>query len=193
MKLNNKGLTTIEIILSFVLVSIIAMSLYTIVSSYNQKKNIEEYKLKITNYKNLLTREIQRDLIDIGLNSVSINQDVVASKMIYTVDMELLDNSNKRLVVEKQIGKSKLHPGGSASVSDDFKIFYGEATDLIEYELPNLGEYEEEGRTIKNLSINDVIIDTNNDNILSIYIGFYHPELGNRYAIDIVSPIAYYF
>ena len=45
--------------------------------------------------------------------------------------------------------------------------------------------------TAKDLSINNVLIGISEENVLSIYIGFYHPELGTRYAINIVAPINY--
>ena len=37
-KLNNKGITTIEVIISFVLVVIISASLFTTISAYNAKR-----------------------------------------------------------------------------------------------------------------------------------------------------------
>ena len=36
-KLNNKGITTIEVIISFVLVVIISASLFTTITAYNRK------------------------------------------------------------------------------------------------------------------------------------------------------------
>ena len=53
-RLNNKGITTIEVIISFVIVVIITASLYTTVSNYNQKRLIEGYKAKIYTYKNIV-------------------------------------------------------------------------------------------------------------------------------------------
>ena len=75
-------------------------------------------------------------------------------------------------------------------------IKYGPPNDLIEYPLPNIGEEDIEqsnGTKTKamDLSINNIIINKDQDNVLSIYIGFYHPELGTRYGIDIVAPINY--
>ena len=72
MKLNKKGLTTIELLISFVLLAIIVASAYGTVESYKNKENIEEYKNKIYTYKNLLTKDIQRDLIKKGLMDVKI-------------------------------------------------------------------------------------------------------------------------
>ena len=62
-KLNNKGITTIEVIISFVLVVIISASLFTTISAYNAKRLTESYKSQIYTYKNQLTKIIQDDLI----------------------------------------------------------------------------------------------------------------------------------
>jgi len=47
------------------------------------------------------------------------------------------------------------------------------------------------GEKVLDLRINNVDINKDN-NILTIYIGFYHPDLGTRYGIDIVCPINYF-
>ena len=63
--------------------------------------------------------------------------------------------------------------------------------DDIEYPIPDLGEYQNDlGETVKDLRINNIDIDASS-NVLSIYIGFYHPDLSTRYGISIVCPINY--
>ena len=70
-KLNNKGITTVEVLICFVLVVIITSSIYVTISSFNEKKTLEGYKEKIINYKNLLTKDIQDDFIKIGITHAS--------------------------------------------------------------------------------------------------------------------------
>ena len=70
-KLNNKGMTIIEILVCFIIVSIISASIYAIVSNYNNKKNVESYKQEIYKYKNLLTKEIYDDIIFKGVVKVT--------------------------------------------------------------------------------------------------------------------------
>ena len=60
-------MTAVEILVCFVLVVIISVSMYTTVSSYQNKQQIEAFKEKIFTYKNLLTKEINDDLIKDGL------------------------------------------------------------------------------------------------------------------------------
>ena len=71
-KLNNKGLTTIELLISFVLLAILVASLYGTVETYKNRQSIEEFKDEIYTYKNLLTKDIQSDLIKKGLMDVKI-------------------------------------------------------------------------------------------------------------------------
>ena len=59
------------------------------------------------------------------------------------------------------------------------------------YPIPDLGESENpNGKVIKDLRINNVEMKIQ-DTVLVIYIGLYHPDLGHRYAIDIVCPVNY--
>ena len=58
MKLNNKGITTVEVLICFILVAVITMSLYSVISSVNEKRLEESNKAKILIYKNTLTKKI---------------------------------------------------------------------------------------------------------------------------------------
>ena len=40
-KLNNKGITTVEVIICFVLVIVITSSMYSIITSFNEKRIVE--------------------------------------------------------------------------------------------------------------------------------------------------------
>ena len=190
-RLNNKGITTIEVIISFVIVVIITASLYTTVSNYNQKRLIEGYKAKIYTYKNTVTKIIQDDFIKIGLTHASYSNQHLGSSIIHTVDCDLRDGTKRKLIVEQRFTESTYHKG-DPTVDDYFMIKYGneEAGDLMEYPLPDVGQSKSDSNTVVyDLSINNVLINIEDDNVLSIYIGFYHPELMTRYGINIVCPI----
>ena len=70
-KLNNKGITTIELIISFVLIIMVASSLFSTITAYNEKRLVEGYKAEILTYKNSLTKLIQDDFIKIGVTKAS--------------------------------------------------------------------------------------------------------------------------
>ena len=204
-KLNNKGITTIEVLICFILVVIITVSMYATVSSFNEKKIIEGYKEEVYDYKNILTKDIKDDLIKIGLVHAKYEKTVEGSKVTHTVTMNLKDGTDRKLVVEQLLAYSSYHIGGSTTEDDYFMIKYGLPDDLIEYPLPELGysgynsslskicdpDTENNCRKVQDLSVNNVLINITDDNVLSIYIGFYHPELATRYGINIVCPIDY--
>ena len=217
-KLNNKGITTIEVIISFVIVVILVSSLYSTISSFNEKRLIESYKSKVLTYKDSLTKKIQDDFTKIGISSATYSKEIVSSAYVYQVDCSMKDGTARRLIITQRYTKSDTHPNGDPDNNDYFMIEYGQPdltknetkdqnANLIEYPIPDLGESKAKNTSstssgdktyyAKDLVISNVIISLGNDNIkqnsniLSIYIGFYHPELSTKYSINIVSPINY--
>ena len=189
MRLNNKGMTIVEILVCFVLVSLITVSIYSAISSFNTKRNIESYKEKINTYKNTLTKLIQDDLIKNGLISAKYIPPVMDADNIetYTVQMTFRDGSTKSLIVKRRLAQDFDLEAEDVLIDDYFMIQY----DDIEYPIPDLGEYQNDlGETVKDLRINNIDIDASS-NVLSIYIGFYHPDLSTRYGMSIVCPINY--
>ena len=206
-KLNNKGITTIEVIICFVLIVIITMSMFSTISYFNEKRLLENYKEQIYSYKDLLTKDIQDDFIKIGLTHVEHKLELVPNPKIsgdynsvtrYTITCTMKDGSNRQLIVDQTYGRSSTHLAGLADRDDYFMIKYGKKSagasdyEYVEYPLPELGTSTQNGLTIQDLSINNVSVNVNDkNNVLSIYIGLDHPELLKRYGINIVTPIDY--
>ena len=197
-KLNNKGMTAVEVLVCFVLVVIIVVSMYTTVSAYKNKQQIESFKEKVVTYKNLLTKEINDDLIKDGLVSANITEfleDPIDGNT-YSVQMNLRNGEKKCLKVTSDKAYDYLWDSSleskfpAAQDKDDFfMISYGDCGNETEYPIPDLGESKNpNNKVIKDLRINNVEMSTDNL-VLSIYIGLYHPELGTRYAIDVICPI----
>lgn len=195
-KLNNKGITTIEVIICFVLIIIVTMSMYSTISYFNEKRLIESYKEKIYNYKDLLTKDIQDDFIKIGLTHADYQKNVDGNITKYTINCTMKDGTNRQLLIEQTLGKSSYHLAG-LDADDYFMIKYGKKNgnettyQYEEYPLPELGFSKQNNHIIQDLCINNIYVDINDDNILSIYIGFYHPDLSTRYGVNIVAPIDY--
>ena len=107
------------------------------------------------------------------------------------------DGTQRRLEIVQRFAKSQYHPTGSESVKEDYStIKYGPPDDIINYSIPKFGyQVLDKGkateRKIQDLSINNVWITISDTNVLSIYIGFYHPELTTRYGIQVICPINY--
>ena len=199
-KLNNYGITTIEILLCFVLVFIMAFSMYGTVSSYNDKRVIEKDKNEILSYKYLLTKTIQDDFVNNELSHVSIENNFDPSgKKTYILHCTLKNGTKKILKIEQTLGYSSYNPTGLKNQSDSFMISYGTEGDLVEYPLPNLGQTKIEAdpskgiseHIVQELSIQDVKIEVLEHQVLSIQIVFYHPNFGNEYGISIMAPVNY--
>jgi len=193
-RLNNKGMTTIEILLCFVLVSIVSVSMYSTISSYNNKQNIESYKEKIYTFKNILTRDIQNDIIKRGLIEAKVSEN--SEKTQTTVNMKFRDGTSRELYIlqykVEDYDATECNTALAADAVDKFAITYGDPSGILEeYPLPDVGDSTNNcNHTVKDLRINNVSV-KNDNNVLSIYIGLYHPDLSTRYAIDIVAPINY--
>lgn len=208
-KLNNKGITTIEVIICFILIATISTAMYSTVSAFNEKRIIEQYKEEIYTYKNILTKTIQDDFIKIGITSATSKMSTSAGKAIYSVNCVMKDGTKRQLIIIQQNAKSPTHPDGSESVDDYYMIEYGPTNefiditkptldtspDVMEYPIPKLGSTTldkgtSKERVVQDLSLINTKIDITNS-VLNVYIGFNHPELSNRYGIQIISPINY--
>lgn len=198
-KLNNKGMTAVEVLVCFVLVVIISVSMYTTVSTYQNKQQIESFKEKIYTYKNLLTKEINDDLIKDGLVSATIvnyDVDTATGDAAASIEMNMRNGEKKCLTVKSVKAYDYFWDESMESVlpqakdkNDEFMISYGLCGEETEYPIPDLGWSENpNGKKIYDLRINNVDISLENS-ILNIYIGFYHPDLGTRYGIDVICPV----
>lgn len=203
-KLNNKGMTVVEILVTFLLVAVIIVSLYDGIVALKDKETIASYKLSLVTYRDLLTKDIQDDLIKIGLSSAQTSS--LSDGMGYRITMTLRDGSKRILEVKQQFGCNAVDTieedelcvkaGIEKDASDNFSISYGPEGDVVEYPLPNLGSekinnlHSSGTHTISALRIHEVDISTANQ-VFSLRIILNHPDLGTRYSIDIVSPINY--
>ncbi len=202
-KLNNKGMTSIEVLLSFIVVVMLSVSMYTTISAYQNKQNIESFKEKIMTYKNLLTKEINDDLIKKGLIAVNVEsqsynaagntvEDEAEGRVRtnYTITFTLKNGQQKRMLIHyAKASDSSSGVSASNDVNDSFIISYGDINKEMEYPIPNLGSTKNSnGKIVYDLRINSVEIDTE-DGIFSVMIGFTHPDLTNRYYVSIVCPI----
>ena len=235
--MNQKGFTTVEVLMCFVIISIVMMSLFSTISAFNEKKIQESYRARVYEFKNGITNVIQADMIKRGLSYAKVYDNAHTpgeqeGRTIY-VDLTFRDGVKKRLVVHQRFARTTYRIEGD-NYDDEFYIEYGVPKDtaagvtgdMIRYDLPNLGEtkgyYSESALTYipadhqnkcyrniqrtdevtcvvaKDLQINNISINISNEqdpdvesHVLNIYIGFYHPNLGTKYAINIVAPIDY--
>ena len=71
MKLNNKGVSIIEIVLTFALIMVMVIGMLTIVFNYREKASISLEKLDMDTFKNTLTKDIQDDILANGVAEIN--------------------------------------------------------------------------------------------------------------------------
>ena len=208
-RLNTKGITEVEILITFAIVVVIVVSMYNGIADLKAKETVSSYKLSLVTYKNLLTKDIQDDIIKNGLTAATIDTLEQSGKPVgYRVTLTLRDGTRRILEVKQIFGCAAVDSsevadlctsrGIDANQSDEFTISYGSEGELTDYPLPDLGHEELESfdgsgtkRIIYSLQISEVKVSVA-DSIFSIDIVLSHPDLDARHSINIVSPINYY-
>ena len=81
--LNNKGITAVELLACFIIVSAIVVSMFNLILNYRNKEQIEEINNEVINYANVLQKDIQDDLIKGHLRAImKIADDYTATFLI---------------------------------------------------------------------------------------------------------------
>ena len=194
MKLNNKGFTIVEVLITFVLVSIVSISLFATISAFNERRILESQRAKVYEYKNAVGNRIQTEFIEKGITYAKITRQGTSNGpegITYTVNCLLKDGSERVLRVHQRYTKSNIRIDGNVERSDEFYIEYGPPNEIVREEFPELGETKGEYDTalhtfvekrkskrclnddyqfapcvLKNFQINNVIMYITNENDL---------------------------
>ena len=86
--MNNKGFTTVEVIVSFALVVIIMASMTTMLVAYRDSINVEEIKTKMTEFKNSFTYMVYTDVVSFKIDSIQPVVGIKNSKAIGIIFVE---------------------------------------------------------------------------------------------------------
>ncbi len=108
--INNKGLTAVELIICFALISIITISMFKVINSYKLKQEEESVKTVFNTYKSTLTKVIYDDIIaNDGIVSATTTQtdgeEIVDpseeyKSLKYALKLELTYKNNKKGIIE---------------------------------------------------------------------------------------------
>ncbi len=203
-KLDNKGMSAVEVVICFTLVSIISISLLNIVMSYKDREDLEGYKQEIISYKNSVTKVIQDDITNYILEEVepmgkeygslckeydpndkfyseAVSQNNTLNRISYRLHFALSDEV-KTLTIDRL----------------NNRITYTEDGKEVTHSLPDFGESSSErvGKykcsNIKSLRISDISL-KEEKNFFIIDVNFYHNKvkLENRYGIHIKAPLGF--
>lgn len=189
-KLNNKGMTLIEIIVCFVIVVVIVLSMFKVVNNYKDKQDVESYKSSIITYKNTITKTIWEDIINhkgivkYEKNSNNQNQDGITVSYTFT----FLDGQTSNLTILHNVKEGI----DTDRIGDDsnFYIQYGPSDNEEIFNFPKMYNVQFNHPEVNTVEYN--VQDSNTKGkLFHIYVGVYNPDLqiGDKYNIlDIYTP-----
>ncbi len=190
MKLNNKGMSIIEIVLTFALIMVMVIGMLTIVMSYRDKASLSIKKLEMDTFKNTLTKDIQDDILKLGIEEVNMDGECATiTGLSRCVNIVFKDGS------QKVFGTSLINVNDRDSIENKFLYYDGEKYklhDTLPEKIPN-------GRTI--LDFQSITIEDNNIlstdsailtdgtvvNIYSIDVYVSHIDFEEDFGIHIVA------
>lgn len=98
-KLNNKGFTVVELVVSFVLLSILVVGMLGIVLQFRTEAYLSNRKLDLTRYKDTVTKAIQKDIIKYGVQDISYCKDASNNTITSCVVLTFKNSTTKNLQV----------------------------------------------------------------------------------------------
>ena len=119
MQLNKKGITSVELLVCFIIVSTIVVSMYNLILNYRNREQIEEINNEVVSFANSLQEVIQSDFVMGHLVNVS-NVSNDGYSATFTFDTP---NSYTTTI--------KIDP-------DRGVISYGRSGEVIDYEIPGI-------------------------------------------------------
>lgn len=168
-KLNNHGLTAVEVIICFSITAVIVVSLFKTINNFNEKQYLESKKSQIKLYENTVTKTIQDNILkNGGLWHVELSKEK-ENKIYFTF------NNNRYATLE-------IHYDSDENEEKEF-IYYESGEEI------NEKFYLEE---VPDVKFNEPRIDYDEDNgILNIYVGIIDIDLGDKYSVlDLHLPIS---
>ena len=121
MNLNKKGITSVELLVCFIIISTIVVSMYNLILNYRNREQIEEINNEVISYSNNLQEIIQSDLVMGHLvNVTSVSDDGYSATFAF-------DNPNSYTTT------LEIDP-------DRGVISYGKSGEIIDYEIPSIAD-----------------------------------------------------
>ena len=205
-KLNNKGLSIIELLVCFVIVAVISITLLNIVMDYNSFQETEHIKNTIKTYKNTITRVIQDDITKYGLTDVQVdntNTDDDTLKLILTFNNlpNPITTNTKNLTIVARNNENYIMYEDTVKGSDgnyfnqDVKYTLPSTTKIYVDDNTNEGNANT-GKVEKNdihfrglpepISGGEKFVQ---NDVFYLYIPIEHSEVDATYGITIIAPL----
>ena len=165
-KLNNKGMTAIELLITFTILSFVLVGMFDMVLNYKNKEQKESLRTSILDYENKLQKTIQDDLIKRHLVNAVVYNKTNASFQMTNADGNYQTNLSIDL--------------------SNFNIIYGESGKEITYPLPKITDL------IINTEETYIELVGTDHPFLKINIALSHPDFEDEeLSFSITTPINY--
>ena len=189
-KLNNKGLSIIELLVCFVIVAIISIALINTIMNYRAKQETENIKNLIRTYKNTITKVVQNDIINYGLKSAEVDeteQNTIKIKLNFLTPIDTQNTLQKELIIVANNDENYIEYPDTIKISDtEYK------NQNVKYDLPSTtkihiqkGNSEQETKNDIHFTLETPLIDTDT---FYLHIPIEHSEIDKTYGITIVAP-----
>ena len=176
-KLNNKGITAVELIITFVILSLVVVGMFDVVLNYKDKEQKETIKSSVIDYENKLQKTIQDDLIKGHLVGVELSDSNSTDKISVTFEMNNTKTNqtyNTNLIINLTTGD----------------ISYGKSGEEIVYSLPKFTGRGEELTINKDETYIGLIGD--DDAFIKVNISLNHSDFETgEFTFSITAPINY--
>lgn len=168
---NNRGLTVIELLLCFALVSIITVAMFKTVNSYKSKQDEESFKNDITTYKTTISKVIYDDIMA--------NEGITNASTVQKSGTEIIDPDNAHNVTDFSYELNLVFRNGAqktAIVRNKTRCITYERDATTGKRVPKknqecvCSDYEADGSCKPNAS-NELSIDTDNSEFYIQYNG----------------------
>lgn len=178
-KLNNKGISIVEVLVTFSIIMVIVISMLSIVMNYRSKVNITYEKLELDTFKNTLTKDIQDDILEYGIKEIN-----TAGECNSRTDLSRCINIVFKDDTERIFGVSKINKDNKQNEYDSVLnkyLYYDDLKYPIKEDLPNIVNIPET-RSVEEFQTTQII----SDSILSVdSIILEDSKVVNIYKIDI--------
>lgn len=178
MKLDNKGFTVIELILSFILVMFLALSMFALVNNYRNREQKESIRRDLLTFQSTLTGDIYQDTLERKVDYIR-NCEVTNDAIKGCIDIKFLDETNKELKIVKE--EKTTTEDGTTFTYDSSYILYGG----VKYELPD----PKFARIVDDYMFFSTIEEDNLEYgvIYKIRIRIEHQDLEDEFVIEVVT------
>ena len=134
MKLNNRGVSIIEIVVTFALIMVMVVGMLAIVFRYREKASISLEKLELDTFKNTLTKDIQDDILNKGVKTINYEGECLTNTELNScINIVFQDDT------EKAFGTSKVDTNDRESIENKFLYYDGikyRLSDTLPTEIP---------------------------------------------------------